>query len=449
MRFASFPRFESGLKEPPLLPIRNCRSGIVFVFVFVFSGLTCGAQSPSLRREYINLGGKVLATEEQAGQSQGGGIVKVDVWPGTASLGPQQAMRFNAVVTGSTNLAVTWSISPNRGSINPSTGIYSAPPVPALGESVTIRATSVADPSKNSTAAVTFYSPQATSDYPLMGSFLNFYRNFGEPQWGLEFNRMRQISMNTIIVVSVGALKSDSSDANGYNLSGEGLLYPSQLVPAAIRPSVDRLEMILQLADQRGMKVYLGSLQTAGDWTTGMEFAALRDYNKRVAQEIVAAYGQHPSLEGWYFTQEIWMNWVKAHVPSATWPIYYGTAILRDFISDMAMVDATKPVAAAVVFKKDGNAFMPGLTASELQSVTTQFLQSSALQILMPQDGGGAEAGAAPISELPAYFQALKSAADASAAGTALWSTVETFTQVPNLSNDRFPPATRSGFNSK
>lgn len=164
-----------------------------------------------------------------------------------------------------------------------------------LGESVTVRATSVADLSKNSTATVTFYSPQATSDYPLMGSFLNFYRNFGEAQWSLEFSRMRQISMNTIVVVSVGALKPDASDPNGYNLSGEGLLYPSLLVPVEIRPTTNRLETILQLADQQGIKVYLGSLQTAGDWTTGMEFAALRDYNKRVAQEIVAAYGHHPS----------------------------------------------------------------------------------------------------------------------------------------------------------
>ena len=89
----------------------------------------------------------------------------------------------------------------------------------------------------------------------------------------------------------------------------------------------------------------------------------------------------------------------------------------------MTAVDATKPVTAAVVFKKDGNTFMPGLTPTELQSVTTQFLQASALQILMPRDGGEAEAGASP-------------------AGTALWSTVETFTQVANLSNDRFPPAT-------
>ena len=174
----------------------------------------------------------------------------MDVWPGTASLGPRQSMRFNAVVTGSSNAGVSWSISPSgRGSINTNTGIYTAPPVPALGESVTVRATSLADSLKSSTATITFYSPQATSDYPLMGSFLNFYRNFGNAHWGLEFDRMRQISMNTIVVVSVGALKADASDPNGYNLSGEGLLYPSLLVPAAIRPAADRLETILQLAD--------------------------------------------------------------------------------------------------------------------------------------------------------------------------------------------------------
>ena len=62
---------------------------------------------------------------------------------------------------------------------------------------------------------LTFYSPLAASDYPLMGSFQNFYRNFGEAQWSLAFDRMRQISRNTIVVVSVRALKPDSSDPNG------------------------------------------------------------------------------------------------------------------------------------------------------------------------------------------------------------------------------------------
>jgi hypothetical protein len=214
------------------------------------------------------------------------------------------------------------------------------------------------------------------------------------------------------------------------------LLYPSLLVDASIRPTEDRLEMILSLADQRGMRVYIGSLQTWADWTTGAEFVALREYNRRVAQEVLDHYGHHPSLEGWYFTQEIWMNWVKFYGSG-----YYGTALLRDFITDMQTLDPTKPVCAAVVFKKDAYYSMPGLTPEELQTVTTSFLAATQLPILMPQDGAGAEAGAPPLTELPSYFQALKNAAVSAAVGTVLWGTVETFTAVPNLSNDRYPPA--------
>jgi hypothetical protein len=66
--------------------------------------------------------------------------------------------------------------------------------------------------------------------------------------------------------------------------------------------------MILSLADASGMKVYLGSVQTLDDWTSDLEFAAIRKYNLHVAQEIVANYGRHPSFQGWYFTQDIWMN---------------------------------------------------------------------------------------------------------------------------------------------
>jgi len=38
--------------------------------------------------------------------------------------------------------------------------------------------------SKSSTDNISLYSPQAAGDYPLMGSFLNFYRNFALPQSG-------------------------------------------------------------------------------------------------------------------------------------------------------------------------------------------------------------------------------------------------------------------------
>lgn len=396
------------------------------------------SQPPSPSREYIYLRGRVVAVENQpggGGPGPGDDSVRIGVRPSTVSLGAGQAQQFTATVTGTPNTAVQWSISPSVGTLT-SAGLYTAPGTLTSGHSVTVTATSQADPTKSATATISFYSPQVAGDYPLLGSFLNFYRNMPQALWAREFDWMRQISMNTIVVLSVGALRPDSTDPLGYSLSGEGLLYPSSLVDPLIRPTEDRLEMILALADQRGMKVYLGSLQTWADWTTGLEFTVLREYNRRVAQEVLTRYRHHPSLAGWYFAQEIWMNWVKYYSPE-----YYGTTLLRDFVADMQALDATKPVCAAVVFKKEGYYSMPGLTPAELESVTGPFMQTSRLHILMPQDGAGAEAGAPPLAELPQYFQALKNGIANAATGAVLWTTVETFTAVANLSNDRYPPA--------
>src|SRR5579872_2441783 len=166
--------------------------------------------------------------------------------------------------------------------------------------------------------------------------------------------------------------------------------------------------MILSLADARGMKVYLGSLGTYTDWTDGTEFTALRKYNKLVAQEVLANYSHHASLQGWYFAQEIWMNWVLYYSPS-----YYGTTLLANFVADMKTLAPTKPVAAAVVFKEYGYGAMPGMATTDVQTQTTAFLQASGLQILMPQDGAGAGAGAPPMSMLPVYYQAFANAVGA------------------------------------
>lgn len=170
--------------------------------------------------------------------------------------------------------------------------------------------------------------------YPIHATFLNFYRNLTPELWALEFQSMRAVDINTVVVESVGHLRADSSDELGYSLAPDGLLYPSDFVDAAERPTRDLLETILSLADQNGMKVYLGSLKTATDWTDGTEFTALRTYNQRVALEVLARYSQHPSLRGWYFTQEIWMNWVKQY--GAT---YYGLSLLGDWAADIKNVD--------------------------------------------------------------------------------------------------------------
>jgi len=77
--------------------------------------------------------------------------VSVVVNPLTAILSLSQTLQFTATVTGSTNTAVTWSMNPAVGSLL--NGLYTAPSV-SSGQTVTITATSVADPTKSASAAV-------------------------------------------------------------------------------------------------------------------------------------------------------------------------------------------------------------------------------------------------------------------------------------------------------
>lgn len=90
--------------------------------------------------------------------------VAVTVTPSSVSLGILGQQQFTATVSGSTNGAVTWSISPVLGSIDNS-GFYTAPPTVTGTQRVTVTATSVADTSKTGTATVTI-TPTAITISP-------------------------------------------------------------------------------------------------------------------------------------------------------------------------------------------------------------------------------------------------------------------------------------------
>ena len=81
-----------------------------------------------------------------------GGGVSVGVSPPSAALSALKTAQFTALVTGSANTSVTWSMTPSVGTL--SNGLYTAPPVVNATQSVTITAKSVADPSKTATAIV-------------------------------------------------------------------------------------------------------------------------------------------------------------------------------------------------------------------------------------------------------------------------------------------------------
>ena len=90
--------------------------------------------------------------------------VSVSLTPASVTLGPSQTQAFTASVANSSNTAVTWSLSPAVGSIS-NLGVYTAPATISVAQTVTVRATSSANPTKTASAAIAL-TPAITLTLP-------------------------------------------------------------------------------------------------------------------------------------------------------------------------------------------------------------------------------------------------------------------------------------------
>jgi hypothetical protein len=86
--------------------------------------------------------------------------VSVSLTPATVTLGQAQTQAFTASVANSSNTAVTWTLSPALGSIS-TAGLYTAPSSIATAQTVTVTATSVANPAIFANAVISLAAPLA------------------------------------------------------------------------------------------------------------------------------------------------------------------------------------------------------------------------------------------------------------------------------------------------
>jgi hypothetical protein len=262
----------------------------------------------------------------------------------------------------------------------------------------------------------------------LTGSFVKFDRNLTTVQmWQHELAAESALGHKILILPGDGTLMPSLGDSTGFTVNPRTLIYPSGIFPAS-PPQPDELGILLTAADQFGMQVYIGSLQTIGVWSNGDEFNALHKYDPMVAREILARYGSHPSLNSgggnWYFSHELWLNWLKFYGPG-----YYGIRELATYVGQMKTLRASARVIEAPVFKKAGSVLMPGLSSAEAGTYLAALASGSQVDIVAPQDGAGAQAGAPAVSELGDYYSEMRAALETSiASGTVqLWTTAETF----------------------
>src|SRR5579871_130764 len=82
--------------------------------------------------------------------------VAIGLTPGTAALTVGQSQPFAATVTNSSNTAVRWSIQEAAGGTITASGVYTAP---MKSGTYHVIATSVADPTKTASAAITATAP--------------------------------------------------------------------------------------------------------------------------------------------------------------------------------------------------------------------------------------------------------------------------------------------------
>jgi RHS repeat-associated protein len=89
--------------------------------------------------------------------------LSVSIAPTSVEIGEGSTWQFNATIRGNPNTAVTWAISPSSAGAIDSAGLYTAPSSISAQQTVTVTATSLADPTKSASATITLYPTQCTT----------------------------------------------------------------------------------------------------------------------------------------------------------------------------------------------------------------------------------------------------------------------------------------------
>lgn len=103
-------------------------------------------------------------TSRGPGGPGGSASASIRLTPTSAYLGANEQQQFTATVLNSSNTSVNWSVSPAMGSISSvgqANGLFTAPSDFGANQSVTVTATSVANPSTQASATVLLVSPEA------------------------------------------------------------------------------------------------------------------------------------------------------------------------------------------------------------------------------------------------------------------------------------------------
>ena len=153
--------------------------------------------------------------------------------------------------------------------------------------------------SKGSLSDKMFETPGIFKGMPIKATFLDEiswdipHQNWGVKEWDLDFQAMKAMGINMVVMIRAGLGKWIASPFECI-LKTEDVNYPP----------VDLVEMFLTLADKYGMAFYFGMYDSGKYWVEG-SFQKEIDLNLALIDEVWKKYGHHHSFQGWYLSQEI------------------------------------------------------------------------------------------------------------------------------------------------
>jgi hypothetical protein len=241
--------------------------------------------------------------------------------------------------------------------------------------------------------------PPRTGAPRLTGGFIQYQpwmMSLAASDWRRELAAMRRAGMTLVIVQWL------ASGGNRYMPDGPG--------------HVDPTEVILEEADRTGMEVFVGLTTDEDWWDHATEAAYLKGAaaaSTAVAEEGWIRYGSHPAFAGWYMPQETWDgDFDVAQVGRLR-------TFFRTVTDRCHALSGGKPVGTSPFFAAK-------VTPAVVERTYTDMLRGSGLDILIPQDGVGAQGCETDVEgHVVPYFRAYESACRAT--GVRLWSDVESF----------------------
>ena len=244
---------------------------------------------------------------------------------------------------------------------------------------------------------------------PITGTFIDGIscdipsNNWTVNEWRREFARYQKDGITDICFIRVGW--SDSA------------MYKSEVMKTTLVPHVDMVKLLLDLAQEYQLRVYVGLFDTYKYWLLN-DWENEVAVNKELIHELDERYGKHPAFYGWYMCHEGSMG-------------SHQTRIWKPLCEEIKKFDKKRPIFVSPRYagkKWTANYPIPPEVHKKHFDVILGEMEGL-IDIYAPMDGH------VPFNELESYMSVTKEIMDKY--GAQYWSNLETFDRDMPW---RFPP---------